>query len=288
METIYIKNKNVHKSTSSIICSILGNIFVFTFSISCFYPIIWVLYSSLKDNRSFCSNPIALPKTINFQAYYNIFTQSKMDIWLLNTVRNTVLSLVLILLFGYVIGYFLSRYKFKGRNVLYIYFMIGLVIPIHALMIPMYIMFKHLDILDHWFTLIFPYVAFSLPIAVFLFESYIHSIPIEMEEAATLDGCGFSRSLFSIILPICKPAFITVAILQFFYCWNEFSFALVLINNTNLMTVPVGMTLFKGQYTTDYPSMMAAMLISILPAIIIYFAFSKQIMSGMVTGAVKG
>ncbi len=127
-----------------------------------------------------------------------------------------------------------------------------------------------------------------MPIVIFLVENYVHSIPVEMEEAATLDGSSFSRTLFSIILPICRPVLVTAGIIQFFTCWNEFSFALVLVSKDTLVTLPVGMTLFKGQYSTDYPGMMAAMFLSILPAIAIYLAFSKQIIKGMVTGAVKG
>lgn len=176
----------------------------------------------------------------------------------------------------------------KWRMGLYGYFLLGIVIPIHALMIPMYVLFKKTNIINRWFTLPVAYIAFGMPIAIFLVESYIHSIPIEIEEAATIDGCSFSRRLFYIMLPICKPVLVTAGIIQSFTCWNEFSFALVLISKNNLVTLPVGMTLFKGQYSTDYPSMMAAMFLSILPAIIIYLMFSKQITKGMVTGAVKG
>lgn len=138
------------------------------------------------------------------------------------------------------------------------------------------------------YTLLFPYVAFGLPIAVFLVESYMHNIPKEIEEAAAIDGSSFNRTLFSIVLPMCKPILVTVGIIQFFSVWNEFTFALILISKEALKTVPVGLTIFKGQYATDYPRMMTAMLISILPAVALYFAFSKQIIKGMVAGAVKG
>ena len=109
-----------------------------------------------------------------------------------------------------------------------------------------------------------------------------------MEEAAAIDGCSFSGTLFKVIMPICKPIMITVAILQTFSCWNEFSFALVLIKDTALQTVPLAMTQFTGQFSSDYPKIMAAMLITMAPIVILYFAFSKQIIKGMVAGAVKG
>ena len=163
-----------------------------------------------------------------------------------------------------------------------------MLVPVHALMVPMYVLFTKTGMTDQWFTLILPYTALSLPIAVFLVESFVYSVPVEVEEAAAIDGSSFHRTLFSIIMPMCKPILVTVGIIQFFYVWNEFTFALILINSEQLMTVPVGITLFKGQFTTDYPKMMTAMLVAILPAVILYFSFSKQIIKGMVAGAVKG
>ncbi|MNJ54716.1 Trehalose transport system permease protein SugB [compost metagenome] len=205
-----------------------------------------------------------------------------------NTIRNSVLSLAIILILGFIIGYFLSRFRFKGKNALYNYYLLGMLVPIHALMVPMYVLFTKSGMGDQWYTLILPYAAFGLPIAIFLVESYVRSIPIEVEEAANIDGCSFHRTLFSIVLPMCQPILVTVGIIQFFIVWNEFTFALILISKETLMTVPVGITLFKGQFVTDYPKMMASMLIAIFPAMALYFAFSKQIIKGMVAGSVKG
>lgn len=280
--------KNIGRGIGSIISSGIGNIVLIIFSITCIYPVIWLFYASLNNEANFNANPVALPKHPSLSNYYSIFTQTHMEIWMLNTIRNTVFSLFFIILLGFVTGYFLSRFRFRGRNILYSYYLFGIVIPIQALMIPMYVLFKKTGLLDTWFTLAFPYISFGLPIAVFLVESYMYSIPKEMEEAATIDGCSFSRTLFSIILPICMPVLVVAGIIQFFSCWNEFAFALILINKSSLMTVPVGMTLFKGTYATNYPLMMASMFIALLPAILIYFAFSKQIMRGLVFGAVKG
>ena len=141
---------------------------------------------------------------------------------------------------------------------------------------------------DSWYTLIFPYTAFGIPISVFLVESYVRNVPRELEEAAAIDGSGFSRTLFSIILPVCKPILVTIGIIQFFALWNEFTYSLILLSDERLKTISVGLTIFKGQYSTDYPQMMSAMFMAILPAIVLYFAFSKQIIKNMVAGAVTG
>ena len=123
---------------------------------------------------------------------------------------------------------------------------------------------------------------------IFLVEGFVKTVPVDLEEAAAIDGSSFSHTLWNIIFPICRPILVTVAIIQVFSCWNEFSFALVLIKDVGLQTVPLALTQFKGQFASDYPKQMAAMLITMAPIVVLYFAFSKQIINGMVAGAVKG
>lgn len=267
---------------------LLLNLVLTAFSITCIFPVIWLFYSTMKTKTEFYVNPISLPGQINFDNYLYVIQHSEMLAWMANTARNTFLALGLILIIGFIVGYFVARFQFKGRKLLYNYFLLGMLVPIHALMVPMYILFTRAGLGDSWYTLLFPYTAFGIPISVFLVESYVRNIPKELEEAAAIDGSGFNRTLFSIILPVCKPVLVTIGIIQFFALWNEFAFSLILISKETLKTVSVGLTLFKGQYSTDYPRMMTAMLMAILPAIVIYALFSKQIMKGMVAGAVKG
>lgn len=283
-----VHTKKTKRSPASILGSAIPNILLMIFSITCIFPAVWLFYSALKTKSQFYQDSIGLPKEITLDNFSYVFSRSNLIRWLGNSFLNSTLALFFILLFSFIIGYFLSRYRFKGRNLLYVYFLFGIIIPIHALMIPVYILFNKLGITNHWFTLILPYTAFGLPLAVFLIESYVSSVPREMEEAAAIDGSSFSRTLFGIILPMCVPILITVGIIQFFWCWNEFSFSLILINDPELVTVPVGMTLFKGQFVTDYPKMIAITLLSLAPVMILYFCFSKQIINGMITGAVKG
>ncbi len=277
-----------NSSPGSLPGKVAVNLILLIFSITCIFPAIWLFYSSMKTKTEFYENPIALPSSLNLDSYINVLQKSDMLKWMGNTARNTILSLILILLIGFIVGYFVARFKFRGRKLLYSYFLLGMLIPIHALMVPMYILFTKTGLGDNWYTLIFPYTAFGIPIAVFLVESYVQNVPKELEEAAAIDGSSFTRTLFSIILPVCRPILVTIGIIQFFSLWNEFTFSLILISDENLKTVSVGLTIFKGQYATDYPQMMAAMFLAILPALLLYFAFSKQIIKGMVAGAVKG
>lgn len=284
-------NKNSHKvGVKTHIASFFLNAFLILFSASCIFPLVWMFLSSLKEKREFNADIMGFPTNPTFSNYIKILNNKDYHLAesMFNSVRTTALSIILIVLFGFIVGYILARVKFKGNRILYVMFLMGMLIPVHSLLVPIYVVFKTTHLNNKWFTLIIPYVAFGLPIAIFLVEAFIKSVPIELEEAAAIDGSSFSNTLFKIILPVTKPILVTVAIIQTFACWNEFSFALVLIQDANLQTVPLAMTMFKGQFASDYPKIMSAMLLTMSPIVVLYFSFSKQIIKGMVSGAVKG
>lgn len=272
------------------VLSLFMNSTLLIFSLSCIFPLVWMFYSSLKEKREFNADIMGLPEKPSFSNYIAIMTNKDYHIFesMFNSLRTTVISVVLIVVLGFIVGYILARIKFRGNGLLNIMFLMGLLIPIHSLLVPIYVVFNNTGLGNQWFTLIMPYVAFGLPIAVFLVQGFVKAIPIALEEAAAIDGSSFTRTLFGIVMPICKPILSTIAIVQVFSCWNEFSFALVLMKDRRLWTVPLAMTQFTGQFSSDYTKIMAAMLITMLPIIIFYFAFSKQIIKGMVAGAVKG
>ena len=266
------------------------NLILWIFSLSCIFPLVWMLYSSFKEKRAFNADIIGLPKSPTLINYIRILTNKDYHLgesmW--NSVRTTVLSIIMIVLFSYIVGYILARVRFKLNRALYAMFLMGMLIPVHSLLVPIYVVFRNCGLSNRWFTLLLPYVSFGLPMGIFLVEGYVKGIPVSLEEAAAIDGSTFSKTLFQVILPICKPILVTVAIIQVFSCWNEFSFALVLIKSVGLQTVPLALTQFKGQFASDYPKQMAAMLITMAPIVVLYFAFSKQIIKGMGSGAVKG
>lgn len=272
------------------VLSVVLNFIMILFSLSCIFPLIWMFYSSLKLKREFNADIIGLSPHPTFENYVRVLTNPDYHIGdsVINSFRTTVISVVLIVLFGFIIGYFMARFNFRGKKVIWVMLLMGMLIPIHSLLVPIYVVFNDLGLSDRWFTLIIPYVAFGMPISVLLVQSFTRGIPTALEEAASIDGSSFTRTLFSIIMPICRPVLITVAILQTFACWNEFPFALVLIKDASLQTVPLAMTQFTGQFSSDYPKIMSSMLITMAPIVILYFAFSKQIIKSMVIGAVKG
>ena len=278
-----------HKVKKSFL-AVFKNLILWIFSLSCIFPIVWMIYSSLKEKRAFNADIIGLPKSPTLVNYIRILSNPDyhlaQSMW--NSLRTTVLSIILIIAFSFIVGYILARVRFKLNRVLYIMFLMGMLIPIHSLLVPIYVVFRRCGISNHWFTLLLPYVSFGLPMGIFLVEGFVKTVPVDLEEAAAIDGSSFSHTLWNIIFPICRPILVTVAIIQVFSCWNEFSFALVLIKDVGLQTVPLALTQFKGQFASDYPKQMAAMLITMAPIVVLYFAFSKQIINGMVAGAVKG
>lgn len=268
--------------------SIFANVLCWLVSITCIVPIIWMLYSSLKTDKEFSLNILSLPSDPQWQNYVKAFDAGNMGTYTINSLFNSVVTTVMTLLIAFVIGYCLARFRFKGRNLVYFLFMAGLLIPIYALLLPIFIEFKTLNLVNKAFTLLLPYISFALPTAIFLVESYVRSIPIELEEASYIDGCSHVRAMFSIIMPVCKPVLATSAILTFLHTWNEFPLALVLISNNAFKTVPIGLTYFRGAYATSYVLLFAALSIASLPVIVVYLCFYNQIMKGMVVGAVKG
>lgn len=285
-----VKNYTTGQKIGQGILGVIINVILAIFSISCIFPLIWMLYSSLKEKRIFNADIIGLPKHPTLDNYVRILTNPDYHIGqsMFNSARTTLFSVFFILLFSFIVGYILARIPFKLNRPLYVMFLMGMLIPIHSLLVPIYIIFRNTGLSDQWFTLVLPYVAFNMPVSLFLVEGFVKGIPSALEEAAAIDGSTFSRTLFTIILPICKPILVTVAIINVFGCWNEFSFALVLMKSSALQTVPLALKQFTGQFNADFPKIMSAMLLTMSPIVILYFAFSKYIIKGMVAGAVKG
>ena len=283
------KSAGAHKAKKGLL-GIFMNLILWIFSLSCIFPIVWMIYSSLKEKRVFNADIVGLPKNPTLINYTRILTNPDYHLpeSMFNSFRTTALSILLIVAFSFIVGYILARVRFKLNRVLYVMFLMGMLIPIHSLLVPIYVVFKKCNISNQWFTLLLPYVSFGLPMGIFLVDGFVKTVPVDLEEAAAIDGSNFTHTLWTIIFPICRPILVTVAIIQVFSCWNEFSFALVLIKDVGLQTVPLALTQFKGQFASDYPKQMAAMLLTMAPIVVLYFAFSRQIIKGMVAGAVKG
>ncbi|MCM3160673.1 carbohydrate ABC transporter permease [Metabacillus litoralis] len=252
------------------------------------YPILWMVLNSFKDNMDFAKNPFGLPVQWLFENYKTAWETARLDTYFLNSVIVSVTAVIITVFAGALASYFLARFTFKWSKSMYGFFVFGMLIPIHATLVPMFLLMKNLGLLNTHLGLIFPYIAFNLPITIFILVSFMKAFPSDIEESAIMDGCGVFRIFWSIILPMTKPAIATVVILNFINNWNEFSFALVLINDEALKTLPLGLANFAGQFTTNYGAQMAGLTIAIIPTIVIYMLLEEHLVKGMTAGAVKG
>ena len=279
--------KNI-KKIKNILASFFINVPIALFSITCIYPVVWLLYSSVKTDAEFTLSPAALPKAIHFDNYIMAFKRANFGTFTLNSFFNSLVSLLLVLVISFTMGYLLSRYRFRGRNVIYGVLMATMMIPIYALIVPIFIQEKNIGILNTYFSLIPVYVAMELPTAIFLIDSYLKGISTELEDAASIDGASMPRTMFSIMMPICKPILSTIVILTFMHVWNEFAFAQVLLSKEELKTIPIGLTYFTSQYSTSYTLLLSALAMATIPVLVIYLFFYNKIMEGMMAGAIKG
>jgi raffinose/stachyose/melibiose transport system permease protein len=176
----------------------------------------------------------------------------------------------------------------KLSGLVYNLFLLGMMIPVYALIIPLFSIFKSMGLLNTYLSVIIPQIAVGLPMSIFIICGFMRGIPRDLEEAAIIDGCSIFRCFFSIILPIAKSSVVTVAVVQFINVWNDLLLPRIFLTDSEMMTLPVGLTNFQAMYSTDYVGEVAAVIITIIPTIIVYIILHKQIMEGMVAGAVKG
>lgn len=265
------------------------NLVPMLYALTCVFPVVWLFYTTFKTQTEFSIDVLALPRSwANLTNYEYVLKKMPILQAMFNTMRVTLIVLLLVLFFAFVNGYFMARFRFRGKNTLSLIYMSNLLIPIHAILVPVYIMFTKLGLSNHWYSTIIPCVCMELTTSIFLVRSYLESVPRELEEAASIDGSSFSRTMFRIILPTVRPVLVTSGIISFFHVWNEFPFSLILFKDERDYTMPLMLMRFKGEYFTDYPRVMTSIFVAIIPALVVYSLFSKQIIKGMMAGAVKG
>jgi raffinose/stachyose/melibiose transport system permease protein len=251
-------------------------------------PLIWVFISSFKTNTEIMNSAFSLPKSFDLSNYLMVFKMSPIVKFYLNSIIVAVFGTALNLIVLGMSAYIVARYNFKGKKIFVAIVSMALLIPGAALLQPLYLTIKRAGLYDRLLGLILVYAGFGLPTSLYILSSYFLTIPKAIEESAYLDGAGFLRTFFSVILPIAKPGFSTAAVIQFLLCWNEFQFALTLTTGNNSRTLPLALYYFKTQFATNYGALFATTIIVIIPSVIVYMLLQKQVISGLASGAVKG
>ncbi|MWC28030.1 ABC transporter permease subunit [Paenibacillus sp. MMS18-CY102] len=253
------------------------------------FPLIWLLFFSLKDNQEvFNLSPFALPTHPKWENYTKVWTEGNISRYFLNSVWYTAAAVLLTVLLASLVTFALTRMKWKLKGTVLGLFMVGLMIPVHSTLIPLFQMFMKVNLTDHPLSIILTYTAFNLPLTIMILLGFYQSLPREVEEAAVMDGCSVNRIFAQIVLPMTSSVVATTVIINMIYNWNEFVFINTFISSDHLKTLTVGIQNFIGQYTTDWGAIGATLMISILPILIAFFVLSNRIVEGITAGSVKG
>lgn len=265
-------------------------IYVFLSILAVLYllPLLWVVYVSLKDDKTLFVSPWALPEHLMIENYSFAWTAGKLGVATLNSAIVCGVTLLLCLLVGSMAAFAIGRMRWKLSGAMMTYFLTGMMIPVHCILIPVFTRFSKMHLTNSLTGLILPYLTLSLPITIFIMTGFFQSLPNELFESACIDGCSIYRSFNHIALPLARTGLFVTGLMTFVANWNELLLAMVFISDDNKKTLPVSLSKFVGPYNTNYSQMFAAIVIAIIPTIVVYCMFSNQIVDGLTAGAVKG
>ncbi|WP_270165267.1 carbohydrate ABC transporter permease [Paenibacillus sp. SYP-B4298] len=253
-----------------------------------FFPIYMAIVNSFKTQGEIFSSILSLPTQINFDNYVEAFEKIR----LLNSARNSVIVSALgiggILLFASMAGYKLSRTPGKLSGFIFFLFIASMLVPFHSIMISLSRVAKSLSVQGSTYGLALIYIGLGVNMAIFLYHGFVKSIPRELEESAHMDGCGEFQTFFKIILPLLMPITVTIAILDFLWIWNDFLLPLLMLTDVNKYTLILSTNMLFGEYNKEWPLILAALVLTAVPVVLIYAFFQRFIMEGITEGAVKG
>lgn len=260
------------------------------FSVIFGYPLVWMVLSSFKTTREMVRSVWALPNDISFANYQEILGNDSFLNYFQNSLIVVIVSVPMLTLISSMAAFVFARIRFPGREILFYIFLAGTMIPIHVTLIPLYTMMRDIGWLNSLTALIVPFIGFNLPISIFILRDFFAKIPLELEEAARIDGCSTPRIFWTIMLPLARPALVTVVILTVVSAWNDYLFALAFVGaNNDAYTLPLGvLSMVSAMGVTHFDRMFTVLTLAALPVLVFYFLAQRQIIKGITAGAVKG
>ncbi|MFC5405793.1 carbohydrate ABC transporter permease [Cohnella soli] len=270
---------------------IITNLIMLLWTVAVLYPLVWTLLGALKDNPQFLLNkPWALPEfPLLWSNFTYVWSKYGFGSFFLNSTIVTVSSIFLSVFLAATTAYVLARFAFKASRTMYYFYLSAMMIPMILGLIPLFFLLNDMGLINTLSGLIIVYTASALPFGIFVLVSFFKMLPKELEEAASIDGAGYTRTFFSVMLPLAKSGMISVGIMNGLNIWNEYIMGTVFINDPKLYTLPVGIAVMQTemQYRTEWGPLFAGLLVSIIPVIVVYVIFQKQIAEGVTAGAVK-
>lgn len=266
-------------------------IYIFLIAMAIIYlaPLLWVFIVAFKDNnREIMTAPFSLPQSPTFENFTFAWTAGKLGLATLNSFIVCVVSLIASMIIGSMAAFGIARLRWKFSKLSLAYFLLGMMIPVHCLLIPLFTRFSSMGLKDNLLGLILPYVTFSLPVTIYIMVGFFEGLPNELIESACIDGATIFQIFMKVCMPLGKTGLFVTGLMTFVGNWNELLLAMVFISDDLKKTLPVSLSKFVGPYNTNYTQMFAAIIIAIIPTIIVYCAFSNKIVDGLTAGAVKG
>jgi len=270
------------------ILNILRTIFLSIVIVISLTPIVWTVISSFKTDKEIFASAFWLPAKLYYQNYVNIFKRTPIAKYYWNSISISVSTTFFALNIYGMAAYALSRFQYKGRQILFNVLSLSVLVPMTAIIFPVFVFINAIGLYNTKIGLIYVYTALTMPITLFILRNYLNTIPINIEEAAYIDGAGFINTYFTIIVPIAKPGFAAAAVLAFLFPWNDFMYAYILTEGHTARTLPISLKYFQSAFSSNYGQFFAAVSIIVVPTIIVYIIFQKTIETGMTMGSLKG
>lgn len=263
--------------------------FLVLFALLQLFPLLWLFdYSLVTSGELFGPELLKWPRPFQWANYARAWVDGRIPVYLMNSLLIVSASVVCSTLFAFCIGYACTRLDWKLRRVVFNVVMLGMIIPIHTTLLPNFVWFKLFGLLNTRVGLAIPYIAFTLSFNTLMFSGLLKNLPRSVEESAWIEGAGMGTLLARVVAPMAAPAFATVSIMTFLTNWNEYIMANTFLASERLRTIPFSVIRFEGEYSSQYAVQFACMALAALPAIVLYFLFSRWIIAGVTAGAVKG
>ncbi len=283
-----MKEQNIKQTDFHPVLKVFVYLMVAIFTMLTLYPLFWLFISSLKTNTEFQLNLLGLPRNPTFSNYPTAWRLAQFGTLFVNSIFFTTVSTLLVIAFSLMAGFAFAKIRSKATTFLHGSFIIGILLTLQSIMVPLFLMAIFVGLYDTRLGVLVPYVGMGLPIGIYLCTEFIKSIPDSVVESARIDGASYFRIFASIVSPMAKPVAVTLAILNVSGVWNEFMLINILVSRDALRTLPVGILKFSGALASDHGRQFAALTIGLVPMVIFYLIFRKQITQGVSAGAVKG
>ncbi|MCB7137125.1 carbohydrate ABC transporter permease [Cellulosimicrobium marinum] len=266
---------------------LLINVFLWGYAAVAIGPLLLMVNNSLRTQQQIATEPLGLPVPVSFTSFQEAWVTASFETYFVNSIVVTVTSVALSTFVSLLAAYAFARTRVKGLRSVESVFLAGLMLPVHLAVLPLFFMLDQLHMTSNIASLVLVYTALGIPFSTFVLAVFFRQLPVELEEAARLDGAGPFRAFWSVMLPLVKPALATVVVFRFVPVWNDFFYPLILMRDRDSYTLPVGLTRFFGEYSTDWPQLFAGLTIATLPLVLVFLVATRQIISGLTAGMSK-